>query len=280
MDPPFGSGGSITVRLAWLPAVAALPAIVDPQFLQLTSTAIGDEVPAAIQGSSVTLKIVGSVTEFPTLDPAKPFAIVDGPTLALLRYAATASTADPGEWWISSSDPDAVAPAVASGPNPDAAVITRAGLERSFAGDPSGLGVIGLLGLGSVAAMVFAAIGFLVSAAISTSERAGELALLRALGLSRGQISRWLALEHGALLVVGIGTGVGIGALLAWLVLPFSTLTRTGEPAQPAPVVVVPLDGLVPIVGVALVILVLTSLALRSQLGRVQVGNVLRARAE
>jgi ABC-type antimicrobial peptide transport system permease subunit len=119
-----------------------------------------------------------------------------------------------------------------------------------------------------------------VSAAVSTSERAGELALLRALGLARGQISRWLALEHGALLLVGIGTGVGIGALLAWLVLPFSTLTRTGDPAQPAPVVVVPLEGLVPIVGVALVILVLTTLALRSQLGRVQVGNVLRARAE
>jgi len=280
MDPPFGSGGSITARLAWLPAVASLPAIVDPQFVQLTSTAVGDQVPAAIQGSTVTLKIVGTVMEFPTLDPAKPFAIVDGPTLALQRYAATGSTADPGEWWLSSSDPDAVAPAVASGPNPDATVISRAGLERSFAGDPSGLGVIGLLGLGSVAAMVFAAIGFLVSVAISTSERAGELALLRALGLSRGQISRWLSFEHGALLVVGIGTGVGIGALLAWLVLPFATLTRTGEPAQPAPVVVVPLEGLVPIVGVALVILLLTTLALRSQLDRVQVGNVLRARAE
>jgi FtsX-like permease family protein len=280
MDPPFGSGGSITVRLAWLPTIAPLPAIVDPQFLQLTSTAVGDEVPAAIQGSSVTLRIVGTVAEFPTLDPAKPFAIVDGPTLALQRYAATGSTADPGEWWVSSSDPEAVAPAVASGPNPDATVISRAGLERSFAGDPSGLGVIGLLGLGSVAAMVFAAIGFLVSAAISTSERGAELALLRALGLSRGQISRWLTLEHAALLVVGIGTGVGIGTLLAWLVLPFSTLTRTGEPALPAPVVVVPLESLVPIIGVALVILLLTTLALRSQLGRVQVGNVLRARAE
>jgi hypothetical protein len=280
MDPPFGSGSSVTARLAWLPAVAPLPAIVDQQFLQLTSTTVGEEVPAAIQGSSVTLKIVGSVREFPTLDPAKPFAIVDGPTLALLRYAATGSTADPGEWWLSSSDPDAVAPAVAGGPNPDATVISRAGLERSFAGDPSGLGVIGLLGLGSVAAMVFAAIGFLVSAAISTSERAGELALLRALGLSRGQISRWLSFEHGALLAVGIGTGVGIGALLAWLVLPFATLTRTGEPALPAPVVIVPLEGLLPILGVALLILLLTALALRSQLGRVQVSNVLRARAE
>jgi hypothetical protein len=280
IDPPFGSGGAITVRLAWLPTGGPMAAIVDPQFLQLTSTEVGDEVPASIQGSNVTLKLVGTVSEFPTLDPARPFAIVDGPTLALERYAATGSTADVGEWWLSSSNSDAVAPAVAAGPNPDATVITRAGLERSLAGDPSGLGVIGLLGLGSVAAMIFAAIGFLVSATISTSERAGELALLRALGLSRGQISGWLTLEHSALLVVGIGTGVGIGALLAWLVLPFSTLTRTGDPAQPAPVVVVPVEGLAPILGVALVILALTTIALRSQLSRVQIGNVLRARAE
>jgi hypothetical protein len=63
-------------------------------------------------------------------------------------------------------------------------------------------------------------------------------------------------------------------------VLPFSTLTRTGEPALPAPVVVVPVEGLIPIIGVALVILLLTTLALRSQLSRVQIGNVLRARAE
>ena len=280
LDPPFGAGGDVTVRLAWLPTVQPLSAIVDPQFLQLTSAAVGSEVPAAIQGSSVTLRIVGTVPDFPTIDPEKPLAIVDGPTLALLRYAATESTADPSEWWLASTDPAAVAPAVAAGPNPDATVISRADLERSFAGDPSGLGVIGLLGLGSLAAMVFAAIGFLVSAAISTSERAGELALLRALGLSVGQISRWLTLEHAALLVVGIGTGVGIGALLAWLVLPFSTLTRTGAPAQPAPVVVIPLEGLVPIFGVAIAILMLATLALRRQLSRIQVGNALRARVE
>src|SRR5260221_11463129 len=107
---------------------------------------------------------------------------------------------------------------VPQGPAPAANVIARLGLQRAFAGDPNALGVVGLLGLGSIAAMVFAAIGFVVSAAVSTSERAGELALLRALGLSTGEVAAWLSFEHVFLLVFGIGAGIGLGALLAWLV--------------------------------------------------------------
>jgi hypothetical protein len=280
VDTPFGSGGQISIRLAVAPRVAPLPAIVDARFLELTSSATGDVLPALIQGSAVKIRIIGSVAEFPTLDPSLPFAIVDGPTLALARYAATATTVDAGEWWLATGDPKAAAVAIAAGPDPNATIISRAALESSLLGDPSALGVIGLLGLGSIAAMIFAAIGFVVSAAISTSERAGELALLRALGLSTGQVSRWLSFEHAALLVVGIGAGIGLGALLAWLVLPFATLTRTGAPAIPMPAVILPLEGLLPIVAVAVGILVLTTAALRSQLGGVRLGDVLRARAE
>jgi hypothetical protein len=280
IDPPFGFGGTVPVRLAWLPAAAAIPVAVSRPFLTLTSAAVGDELPATVQGTPIRISIVAVVDEFPTLDPAKPWVIADGRTVTLARFGAAGALTDPGEWWLSSTDPDGAAAGVALGPDSAATVVTRAGLERELAGDPSALGVIGLLGLGSIAAMVFAAIGFVVSAAVSTSERAGELALLRALGLSAGEVSAWLSFEHVFLLVFGIGAGIGLGALLAWLVLPFSTLTQTGLPAIPTPAVVVPLGGLLPIVAVALVILVLTTIALRQQLGRVQIGTVLRARPE
>jgi hypothetical protein len=277
---PFGFGGPITVRLAWLPGGGTVPVIVSAPFLTLTSAAVGDELPATIQGTPIRISIVATVDEFPTLDPAKPFVIADGRTVALARFISAGSFSDPGEWWLATSNPDGSATAAALGPDPGAKVITRVGLQRELAGDPSALGVIGLLGLGSIAAMVFAAIGFVVSAAVSTSERAGELALLRALGLSAGEVSAWLSFEHMFLLVIGIGAGVGLGALLAWLVLPFSTLTQSGLPPVPMPVVVVPLVGLLPIVLVALAIFALTTLALRRQLGRVEIGTVLRARAE
>jgi len=280
LNMPSGSGGVGTVRLAWLPNLATIPAVVNPRFLELTSAAVGDELPVSVQGSPIRLRIVGTLTEFPTLDPGQPFVLVDGPTLAVGRYLATGSLQDPGEWWIATSDSAAAAAAIAGGPDPGATVVERDALLAQFATDPSALGVIGLLGIGSAAAMLFAAIGFVVSAAVSTGERAGELALLRALGLSAGQASRWLSLEHTFLLTIGVVAGIGLGVLLAWLVLPFATLTSTGEPAVPSPAVLVPIDGLLPIVAVALAILVLTTLALRRRLGDVRIGEVLRARAE
>ena len=280
ISPPFGFGGSVPVRLAWLPQGMAMPVVASQPFLALTSAAVGDELPASVQGSPIKVTIVGVIPEFPTLDPAKAFLVADGRSIAIARFIAVGAFRDPGEWWLASTDPEGTAAAVALGPDPQATVISRVGLQRQLAGDPSALGVIGLLGLGSIAAMVFAAIGFVVSAAVSTSERAGELALLRALGLSAGEVSAWLSFEHIFLLVFGIGAGIGLGALLAWLVLPFSTLTQSGLPAIPTPAVIVPLGGLIPIVAVALAIFVLTTLALRQQLGRVKIGTVLRARPE
>ncbi|HKB27945.1 MAG TPA: FtsX-like permease family protein, partial [Candidatus Limnocylindrales bacterium] len=216
--PPSGFGGSIPVRLAWLPVVGAIPVVASRPFLTLTSADVGDQLPATIQGTPIQVAIVAAIDEFPTLDPAKPFLIADGGTVAIARFNAAGAVTDPGEWWLATSDSDATVAGVPLGPDPAANVIARLGLQRAFAGDPNALGVVGLLGLGSIAAMVFAAIGFVVSAAVSTSERAGELALLRALGLSTGEVAAWLSFEHVFLLVFGIGAGIGLGALLAWLV--------------------------------------------------------------
>ena len=90
-------------------------------------------------------------------------------------------------------------------------MIGRDELPRNLATDPVPLGLIGILGLGSLAAMLFAGIGFLVSSTVSTSERIGEFALLRALGLSTGQLSLWLSIESIFLLVVGLLAGSLLG---------------------------------------------------------------------
>jgi FtsX-like permease family protein len=279
----FGSGQTVDTRVAWVGDLArgvTVSVIASDRFLELTAASVGDTVPGRLRGAVLNLRLVGRVSAFPTLDPSKPFVVLDGPTLALAHYAAAGSLAEPGEWWLSSTDPDATAAAAAAIGDTQWAVTSRTGLQRDLLGDPLALGVIGLLGLGSLAAMVFAAIGFIVNATVSTAEREGELALLRALGLSGGQLSTWLSAEHGFLLVAGLGGGVALGVLLAWLVLPFSTLTTTGEPAVPTPVVIVPIDGLAPVVGLALLVFVVTLLVLRRQLLRLRIGGALRARDE
>ena len=200
--------------------------------------------------------------------------------MAALRYATTASIQPPTEWWMASRQPAEVASAVLAGPDRDATIVTAAAREEALLADPIPRGVIGVLGLGSWAALIFAAIGFIVSATVSTRERLGEFALLRALGLSGRQLSIWLALEHAFLLVTGIVAGIGLGVLLAWLVLPFATLTTTGAAVVPPPIVVIPWPSLLPIVLAAAIVLAASLLVLRGQLLGIRIGDVLRGQDE
>jgi ABC-type antimicrobial peptide transport system permease subunit len=155
-------------------------------------------------------------------------------------------------------------------------VIGRDELAAILSQDPVPLGLIGVLGLGSLAAMLFAGIGFLVSSTVSTSERLGEFALLRALGLSAGQLAVWLSIESVFLLAVGLLAGSLLGLVLAFLVLPFATLTQTGAVAIPAPVVVVPWESIVPVYLAGVLMFVLSVWLVRRQLPDARISGVLR----
>ena len=113
-------------------------------------------------------------------------------------------------------------------------VIVRSEVARALENDPVALGLVGALALGSIAALAFSALGFVVTAQVSAAERTVEFALLRALGLSGRQLSGWLSLEQSFLLAVGLPAGALVGILMAWLVLPFTTLGSTGAVVVPA----------------------------------------------
>ncbi|TAL13428.1 MAG: ABC transporter permease, partial [Chloroflexota bacterium] len=281
IDPIFGGNlSSTTLRLAVATQPAPVAAMAGRVFLESTGAAVGDTVSATFGAARHSVRIIGAAETFPTIDPTLPFLIVDGPTLVAERFATVNSVSDPAEWWVSTSEPGAVAEAVRGTIDPGVTLISRADRETALLTDPVPLGVIGVLGLGSVAAMLFAAIGFVVAATISTRERLGEFALLRALGLSARELSIWLWLENAFLLLIGTGAGLALGALLAYVVLPVSTLTANGAPAIPSPVVELPLSAVAPVIGIAAVVFAMTVAVLRRQLLQVRVGDVLRGRDE
>ena len=255
-------------------------AIASAGFLEATGARVGETLSASLEGSPESVHLIGQTAMYPTLDPSKPFLIVDERTLAAVRFFASGTVAPPTEWWVASADPAGVEQQIRASLDPKATIVTAANREATLLADPIPRGVIGVLGLGSWAALVFAAIGFVVSATVSTRERLGEFALLRALGLSGRQLSLWLALEHTFLLVTGILAGLALGALLAWLVLPFATLTATGAAVTPSPVIVIPPASLLPIFGGALAVLLATLLVLRQQLLAIRIGDVLRGQGE
>ena len=190
--------------------------LVNDAFLDRTGAAVGDTLQSSVFGAPLEVEILDTIDGFPTLDPGKPFALVDIQALGLLRLAAQVASGETAEWWLA-TEPGrsaAVAAGLAAAPIEATGVVDRTAVEGGLVADPLGLGVIGILGLGSLAALVFAAIGYLVSVSVSTTERLGELALLKALGLAPRQLLAWLSVENVALLVVGLGVGVLLGLLL------------------------------------------------------------------
>jgi hypothetical protein len=280
-EPIFGGSGSTTFQLAaGLPHDPVLPAIASQAFLEKTGVSVGDTVTVASLGQPIRFKLLAATDLFAPFDPTVPFLLTDLATYDTTQFGATSRTKQADEWWLSVDlgQTPSVLQRLRESSAGAQTVIGRDELARNLATDPVPLGLIGVLGLGSLAAMLFAGIGFLVSSTVSTSERLGEFALLRALGLSAGQLSLWLSIESIFLLVVGLVAGSVLGLLLAWLVLPFATLTQTGAAPIPAPVVVVPWEAIVPVYLAAVILFGLSIWLVRRQLPDIRISGVLRAR--
>lgn len=276
-----GSPGAVARLETTLGEEPVLPVIASRTFLAQTAAAVGDTLTISSFGQSITVRILDATDLFAPFDPASAFLLADLRGVETLRFETTGRIARANEWWLA-VDPrsaDTVLAELRAPAREAAKVIGRDELTRTLSTDPVPLGLIGVLGLGSIAAMVFAGIGFLVSSTVSTSERLGEFALLRALGLSNRQLALWLSIESVFLLVIGLLAGSLLGGLLAWLVLPFATLTQTGAPPVPAPAVIVPWQAVIPLDVGAVVLFVLSVWLVRRQLPDVRISGVLRGRA-
>lgn len=216
---------------------AAIPALVTDRFLETTGAEVGDAVPLGPDGPR--LVSVASVRGFPPLPPTTGGAVVDLQTWLASRYLRDGAISEPDQWWIDAAPgrARAVARRLAAPPFSSREVVDREGTARRLTRDPVALGITGALSLGFVAAALFAVVGFAVSTAVSAAERRTEFAVLRSLGLSPRQLSGWLALEGGLTAVVALAGGIALGALVAWLVLPFVSLA--GEGGRPFPGVIV-----------------------------------------
>ena len=229
----FNETGQAAARFSFLPAALAsldeaVPVIANRAFLTAVASSPGDTVTATVDGSIQRLSIAGVVDSFPTTDAERPLLIFDEATLGLLRLQATSNARSADEWWVKAADgrSEALAAALRAGPFESALVVSVVDRSRGLSTDPVAIGTIGALALGVVATVLFAIAGLTVTAAVSARERRTEFALMRALGLSEGQLSGWLWLENGTLVLVSLLVGTALGLLIGWMVLPFTTVTQ------------------------------------------------------
>jgi ABC-type antimicrobial peptide transport system permease subunit len=103
-----------------------------------------------------------------------------------------------------------------------------------------------------------------------------EFALLRALGLSSGQLSSWLSLENAVLAIVSLVAGCALGLVIAWVVLPFVTVTQEARTPFPPVNLDVPWVTIGGLVLVGILALAATVLVLAWLLRRIGLAAVLR----
>jgi hypothetical protein len=279
----FLEGGLNAGRISYLPTAVdpldlPLPVIANQAFLSAAGIRDGQKLTATVDGAPRTLQIVGTVNSFPTTDPAKPLLVVDEPTLAMLRLQASGATRDADEWWMSVQPgaSEQVAGTLRGHPYDSSEVISAVERTRSLTTDPVALGIIGALLLGFVATGVFALVALVVSAAVSARQRRTEFALLRALGLSGGQLSRWLWLENGSLVLVSLIAGTAVGVVMSSIALPFITVTQQATTPVPGVLVQMPWDRILLLDLVVVIALGIAVGILAMVLRRIGVGSILR----
>jgi putative ABC transport system permease protein len=210
--PTWSTGAAVV----GLDAAKAADVLLDPSvvaglddgtiLLPLDSTVgVGDTVTLSGPGGEVTLTVAGDLPVF---------AVTDS-TLAAVAPQAAAT-----QLWVRVTDLDQAAATVAeiqeiATTDDQGLQVSGAAVERAFfqrVVDTLLAIVVGLLGV----AVVIAVVGVANTLSLSVIERRRESATLRAIGLTRQQLRRMLALEGVLLAAVGSVVGAVLGVAYGW----------------------------------------------------------------
>ncbi|MCP4543530.1 MAG: ABC transporter permease [Chloroflexi bacterium] len=188
------------------------------------------------QRTDIEMKVVGVFDLFPTWYPD------DGPLIVgnLDYLFEQVGGQFPYDVWLK-TDQDADYDQIAQGVRDlrlnvmdwDAPLLEIAAEQQR----PERQGLFGVLSVGFMAAALLTVLGFLLYAFFSFRRRFIELGILRAIGLSAGQMTAFLAWELAFLILVGAVAGTGLGAWISELFIPY--LQVGGGPSAQIPPYVV-----------------------------------------
>jgi len=228
----------ISAQLALVPAApVVIPGLATQGYLTASNTSVGSTVQANIDGATVSVKIVGAVTSFPTVTGSGGGLIVNLGTLQSVLVAASLEPAPVTQWWLATAGRSGVPPGLAARLPPGSAVTSSGGIASGLLADPlSTVPQQGLLAV-AIAAAVLAITGFCVSIAAGVRQRRAETALLAALGVAPRAAAGQLCLEKLMLSVPSALAGLVLGVVLAELLVPAITLTTAAT--RPVPPVLI-----------------------------------------
>ncbi|MBM7505606.1 hypothetical protein ACFPER_00715 [Agromyces aurantiacus] len=217
-----------SARLSALPdGGTPVPVVVDRELAHLVDAGIGDPLEFRVQtgGATVLAEVAGIVPVVPAGDRA---VLADLGAVTAAAFSSDAGVPQHDELWLAADEPAAVADALLQDRTTPITVTTRADVSSDRLVAPA----LTALWIGAAGAAMFALVALAALVAALAAARAGETAVLRALGTTaRGQA----AARRDELLVlaaVAIAVGLAIGAVVALLTAP--ELGRAAVPSAAA----------------------------------------------
>jgi ABC-type antimicrobial peptide transport system permease subunit len=218
-----------------------LPAVASANFLAANGLSVGQEAEVVLGPVIMPVSIQGEVKYFPTMDDdSAGFLILNGHYLDEFAQLATqTSSAHPNEAWLTvSSDPAervAVYNTLEGKFNIGAQnIVDVQQLLGSLSNDPIvRAGGSGVLLIALIAAFAILALGFGLTLYLGGQARSLEVSVLRAVGLSPGQVFVMICLEYLLVAAIGLAVGTVAGLRISETMLDFLNVTENGRRLLP-----------------------------------------------
>jgi hypothetical protein len=268
---PFGYG----LMPASTTRTKPLPALVSAELLDITQADIGDEIQLNILSTPISIRIAGSISYFPTLydRPGHGFIVLPRDALMVRMNRQTRNAIFPNEIWIDTAGEQAAAQL--QGDIHTAAQSWNFETERLvLKADALLLGLRSVTFLATILTTILSLVGFATHFYLTARQREMQFSILRALGLSPGQLYAWLLLEQVIMVITGLTLGTLFGILLNRMILPGLPITIGDRPAIPP---FFPLEDWMAVVGLYLTFLSALLISLGIGTGLLWRANIHRA---
>ena len=222
--------------------ITPIPVIVSKSFANSTGLHTGATGLAVTESNAlIPISVKGEFDLFPTTQSTiGPVVVVNRDLLML--WADTSNFLGKGslgsnEVWLSltpTADLEAVKASLKKSDwTLDRTVSLQETLKRNEKNPLLAAGGSGILLLAFVAVMALVAAGLLASLRAAVGRRRAEFALVYAMGFSRPQLFRMLALEYTVVFVAGTSAGAILGLFLGRQMLTFLDVTEDGAKVEP-----------------------------------------------